>query len=264
GYFNQDGVIIGSGFERYSLRVNLDADLKDWLTIGNSIAVSKTDEKLGQFDRGGVIQTALKARPDVPARNFDGSYAGKTGEGAFVNPLAQALDRENYLKRAQVLGNIFADIKIIPALTLRTEFGGNADLSNTSSWNPMYDYGMGAINEQNSISKQNNTSYFWQIKNYLTFNKRLLESHNIAAMIGQEASEWGWNSLSGTGKGLPTNDVHAIRLSEEDNQTASDAANSGALESYFGRLNYNFNEKYYFTLTYRADGHSNFSEGNKW
>src|SRR5690606_7039393 len=132
GYFNQDGVIIGSGFERYSLRVNLDADLKDWLTIGNSIAVSKTDEKLGQFDRGGVIQTALKARPDVPARNFDGSYAGKTGEGAFVNPLAQALDRENYLKRAQVLGNIFADIKIIPALTLRTEFGGNADLSNTS------------------------------------------------------------------------------------------------------------------------------------
>lgn len=264
GYFNQDGVIIGSGFERYSLRVNLDADLKDWLTIGNSIAVSKTDEKLGQFDRGGVIQTALKARPDVPARNFDGSYAGKTGEGAFVNPLAQALDRENYLKRAQVLGNIFADIKIIPALTLRTEFGGNADLSNTSSWNPMYDYGMGAINEQNSISKQNNTSYFWQIKNYLTFNKRLLESHNITAMIGQEASEWGWNSLSGTGKGLPTNDVHAIRLSEEDNQTASDAANSGALESYFGRLNYNFNEKYYFTLTYRADGHSNFSEGNKW
>src|SRR5688572_13529496 len=138
GYFKQDGTIIGSNFDRYSLRVNLDSDIKPWLTVGNSLAISKTDERLGAFDRGGIIGTALKARPDVPAHNQDGSYAGIDGEGAFVNPIAQALDKENYLKRVSLVGNLYADFTLIKGLKLRTEFGGNGELNNTSSWNPTY------------------------------------------------------------------------------------------------------------------------------
>lgn len=264
GYFKQDGIIVGSDFDRYSLRVNLDSDIKSWLTIGNSLSVSKTDERLGAFDRYGVIGTAVKARPDVPARNLDGTYAGVDGEGAFVNPLAQALDKENYLKRGNLMGNFYADFKIIKGLTLRSEFGGNAELNNSSSWNPTYDYGGGAVNEHNSISRQSGLSYFWQTKNYLTYTTKFLSDHNITAMIGQEASEWGWNSVGGTGRDLPTNDVHSIDLGDPKQFSASDASNSGALESYYSRLNYNFNEKYYLTLTYRADGSGNFGPGHRW
>jgi TonB-linked SusC/RagA family outer membrane protein len=264
GYFKQDGIIVGSNFDRYSLRVNLDSDIKKWLTVGNSLAISKTDERLGAFDRYGIISTTLKARPDVPARNFDGSYAGVDGEGAFVNPIAQALDRENFLKRAQIIGNLYADIKILPGLTLRSEYGGNAELNNTSTWNPTYDYGGGAVNEHNSISRQSGQSYFWQLKNYLTFNQQFANAHNVSLMLGQEASEWGWNAVGATGRDLPTNDVHSIDLGDPKQFTASDASSSGALESYYGRLNYNFNEKYYATFTYRADGSANFGPGNKW
>jgi TonB-dependent starch-binding outer membrane protein SusC len=264
GYFKQDGIIIGSNFDRYSLRINLDSDIKPWLTIGNSFAVSKTDERLGVFDRGGIIGTALKARPDVPARNRDGSYAGIDGEGAFVNPLAQALDKKNYLKRANLLGNLYADLKIFKGLTFRTEFGGNAELNNTSSWNPTYDYGGGAVNEHNSISRQSGLSYFWQFKNYLTYSKQFAGGHNFTAMIGQEATEMGWNSVGGTGRDLPTNDVHSIDLGDPKQFSAADAANAGSLESYYSRLNYNFNERYYLTLTYRADGSSNFADGHRW
>jgi TonB-linked SusC/RagA family outer membrane protein len=264
GYFNQEGTIVGSSFERFSFRINLDSDIKKWLTIGNSLTVSKTDERLGQFDRGGIIQTTLKARPDVPARNFDGSYAGVDGEGAFVNPLAQALDRENYLKRANVLGNLFADIKILPSLVLRSEIGGNAELNRSSSWNPTYNYGGGAVNEHNSISRLTGQSYFWQIKNYLTFNKDFASAHHVTAWLGQEVSEWGWSSLAGTGRDLPTNDVHSIDLGDPENFTASDALSSGALESYFARLNYNFGDKYSLWFTYRADGSGNFAEGHRW
>ncbi|MBT1700688.1 TonB-dependent receptor [Fulvivirgaceae bacterium PWU4] len=264
GYFKQDGMILGSNFDRYSLRVNLDTDVKKWLTVGNSLAVSKTDERLGVFDRGGIIGTALKARPDVPARNFDGSYAGVSSEGAFVNPLAQALDKKNYLKRATVIGNVYADLKFLPSLTLRSEFGGNAELNNSSSWNPTYNYGGGAVNEHNSISRQSGQSYFWQVKNYLTFNQQFANVHNVTAMLGQEASSWGWYSVGATGRDLPTNDVHSIDLGDPKQFTAADASNSGALESYYGRLNYNFNEKYYATFTYRADGSGNFGPGHKW
>jgi TonB-linked SusC/RagA family outer membrane protein len=264
GYFKQEGVIIGSDFERYSLRINLDSDIKTWLKIGNSLAISKTDERLGQFDRYGIINTALRARPDVPARNLDGTYAGVSGEGAFVNPLAQALDRENFLKRATVIGNLYADVRLFKGLTFRSEIGGNGELNNSSSWNPTYNYGGGAVNEHNSISRQKGQSYFWQFKNYLTFNHQFANVHNLTFMVGQEATEYGWTSVGGTGRDLPTNDVHSIDLGDPKQFTAADASNSGSLESYYSRLNYNYNEKYYLTFTYRADGSGNFSEGHKW
>jgi TonB-linked SusC/RagA family outer membrane protein len=268
GYRKEDGTIIGSNFDRYSVRINLDSDIKDWLKVGNSLAISKTDERLGVFDRGGIIGTALKARPDVPARNFDGTYAGMTatnGEGgAFVNPMAQALDKENYLKRVALIGNLYADIKLFKGLTFRTEIGGNGELNNSSSWNPTYDYGGGAVNDHNSMSRQNGQSYFWQFKNYLTYTHKLADVHNLTFMVGQEASEMGWASVGATGRDLPTNDVHSIDLGDPKQFTASDASNSGALESYYSRLNYNFNDKYYLTFTYRADGSGNFGPGNKW
>ena len=264
GYFKQNGTIVGSNFERYSLRLNVDTEVRNWLTMGTSLSISKTDERLGLFDRGGVISTALKARPDVPARNFDGTYAGTEGEGAFVNPLAQALDKENYLKRANLLGNLYGDIKIMNGLSFRTEFGGNVELNNSSSWNPTYNYGGGAVNEHNSMSRQNGQSYFWQFKNYLTYTHQLAEVHNITAMIGQEASEWGWQSVGGIGRDLPTNSVHSIDLGDPKQFSAADAANSGALESYYGRLNYNFDERYFLTFSYRADGSGNFGPGHKW
>ena len=248
GYFKQDGIIVGSTMDRWSTRINVDADVKPWLSVGNSLSLSKTDERLGLFDRGGVISTALRARPDVPARNLDGSYAGVEGEGAFVNPLAQALDRKNYLKRGNVMGNLYASAKIIKGLTFRTEFGGNAELNNTSAWNPTYNYGGGAVNEFNSISRTNGISYFWQFKNYLTYDKQFGGAHNVTAMIGQEASEWGWNSLSGTGRALPTNGVHSIGLGDPDQFSAGDAASDGALESYYGRFYYVIDKKYFFTL----------------
>jgi TonB-linked SusC/RagA family outer membrane protein len=264
GYFKQDGTIIGSNFDRYSLRVNLDSDIKPWLTVGNSLAISKTDERLGAFDRGGIIGTALKARPDVSARDSEGNFAGIDGEGAFINPIAQALDKENYLKRASLVGNLYADFTLIKGLKLRTEFGGNGELNNTSSWNPTYDYGGGAVNEHNYITRQNGISYQWQFKNYLTYSKQFAGAHNLTFQLGQEATQWGWNSVSGTGRDLPTNDVHSIDLGDPKQFSAADASSTGALESYYSRLFYNFNEKYYLTVTYRADGSGNFAEGHRW
>lgn len=264
GYYKQDGIILGSNFDRYSLRVNLDSDVRSWLMVGSRLSISKTDERLGVFDRGGIIGTALKARPDVPARNADGTYAGVDGEGAFVNPIAQALDKENFLKRANLMGTLYADFKITKGLTFRTEFGGNGELNRTSSWNPTYDYGGGAVNEHNSITRQTGLSYFWQFKNYLTYSTQFSGAHNVTAMLGQEASESGWSSVSGTGRDLPTNDVHSIDLGDPEQFSASDASSSSALESYYSRLDYNFNEKYYLQLVYRADGSGNFAPGHRW
>jgi TonB-linked SusC/RagA family outer membrane protein len=266
GYMKQDGIAVGSNFKRYSIRFNLDTQVKKWLKLGNSLTVSYTDERLNLYDQtGGIIQTALKSTPDVPVYNFDGTYATATGQGARINPLAIALDQLNSLKRTQMLGNLYADVNLLKGLTFRTEFGGNVSFANALSFRPTYNYGPNVKNDVNSISDSRNQNTFWQFKNYFTYTRNFLVKHNVTAMIGQEASEWGFRNLSGSATGLPVNNVTSIGLADVKSMTVNGALpNTGALLSYYGRLNYNFDNKYYFTFTYRADGSSNFGPGNRW
>jgi TonB-linked SusC/RagA family outer membrane protein len=119
-------------------------------------------------------------------------------------------------------------------------------------------------NELNTVTKQNTNYYGWTFKNYLTFNTSLNNLHNIIAMIGQEANEWGNQSLSGGSSSLPTNTIHQISLGDPAFYQSGSGQGDGALNSYYGRLNYNFSEKYYATFTFRADGSSNFAQGHKW
>lgn len=266
GYYNQEGTVLGSQFERYSFRTNLDADLYKWLKVGNSLSLSRTVDHVGLYDQtGGIIQTAATQTPDVPVKTFDGQYGTPTGEGAItrVNPIAMALDKENKLLRNRILGNVFAEATLYKGLTFRSEFGGDFGLSNAYTFNPTYQYGT-QINTQNTASKQYNQNTFWQFKNYLTYNFNLLEKHNINAMVGQEASEWSYENLNGTSSGLPTNEIHEPSLGDITSMKVGSGRGSGAMESFYTRLNYNYSSKYFLTFTYRADGSSNFGPNNRW
>lgn len=266
GYYKQDGTIVGSDFTRYSFRANIDSDLKKWLKTGTSLMLSNTTDHIGLYDQtGGIIQTAAKQTPDVPVYNLDGTYATATGEGVSgrINPIAKALDEENQMKRTRLLGNIYADIKLFKGLQLRSELGGDLGYTNGYSFKPTYKYGT-VINDQNSASKRYNQNIFWQFKNYLTYNVSLASKHNITAMVGQEASSWSYEYMSGESKSLPTNDIHEPGLGDLKSMAVGSGRGSGALSSYYTRLNYNFSDKYFLTFTYRADGSSNFGPNNRW
>lgn len=266
GYFQQDGTVIGSDFSRVSFRANIDSEMKSWLKVGTSLMLSKTEDHIGLFDQtGGIIQTAAKQTPDVPVRNFDGTYATAVGEGAVsrVNPIAKALDEENRMTRTRLLGNLYADVSIVKGLTFRTEFGGDLGFTNGYSFQPTYQYGS-QRNDQNSASKRYNQNQFWQFKNYLTYNFNLADIHHFTAMVGQEASEWKYEYMSGLSKSLPTNDIHEPGLGDIKSMAVGSGRGSGAMNSYYTRVNYNLHDKYYFTFTYRADGSSNFGPNNRW
>jgi TonB-linked SusC/RagA family outer membrane protein len=83
-------------------------------------------------------------------------------------------------------------------------------------------------------------------------------------MLGQEASEWGYENLSGQSMSLPTNDIHEPGLGDIKSMSVGSGAGSGAMNSYYTRINYNYKEKYFFTFTYRGDGSSNFGPNNRW
>jgi len=265
GWFSQEGTVIGTGFNRANARVNLDADLKKWFKIGTNLAVTQSKDKLSLNNSSeGIISVAMLTTPDVPVKNADGSWAGLIYENApsIINPVAKALDEINKLKRTDFNGNIYSDVTFIKGLTWRMELGGNLNTTDAYNFIPTYKYGS-LTNNTNSIARQYSQYYFWQLKNYITYNKQI-GKHNITAMVGQEASENSWEYLRGSGTGLSSNDIQEPGLADTKSMVVGSGGGSSALASYFARASYNYADKYYLTYTYRYDGSSNFGPKNRW
>jgi TonB-linked SusC/RagA family outer membrane protein len=264
-YYTQKGTVIGSDFERFSSRVNLDAQLKKWFKLGTNLMFTKTTENLGLNNSDeGIISVALNSSPDIPIYNTDGSWSGDQREGSpgRVNPIAKALDEDNKLKRTSFVGNLYSDINFIKDLTLRTEFGVDIGNSNAYHFVPTYEYGT-IINSTNSSSTQYNQNFYWQLKNYLTYNKTF-DRHNVTAMVGHEVSEWEYEYLRGASTGLSSNDIHQPSLGDPTTMTIGSGKGSGSMVSVFTRANYSYDEKYLLTYTFRYDGSSNFGPENRW
>ncbi len=265
GYFSQDGTQLGTDFNRYSARVNLDADLKRWLKLGSRIMYSTTNENLTlNNSTEGVISVAMRTTPDVPVKNPDGSWAGLLREGApsIINPIAKALDETNILKKNILNANFSVDIIFFQGLTLRTELGGEMSGSDAYHFTPTYQYGS-LVNSTNTSRWQKNQNFFWQIKNYLTFNRQM-GNHNVTAMLGQEASEWSYEYLSGTANGLSSNDIKHPGLGDPTSMAINSGFGSGAIASFFARANYSYGDRYYLNYTFRYDASSNFGPENRW
>jgi TonB-linked SusC/RagA family outer membrane protein len=259
---SQDGTIIGSSFERYSFRTNLDAILRPWFKIGVNAMYSGTSENLGlAAGTNGIVNYSLLTPPDIPIYDMDGNYANVVREGyTRINPIAKAMDEELSLDRNKLNGNIFADITPIENLIWHTEVGFDIGSSRGEVFLPEVTYGSWSrgINES-SIQRNNNS--FYQLKNYLTYS-RDIEKHNLSLMVGQELWESAWESQRVSSTGLTDNTVHNPALGSDPVINVN--YGSAAMSSFFGRATYNYNNRYMGTYTYRYDGSSNFGPKNRW
>lgn len=264
GYLNQEGTIVGTEFERFSMRTNLDAQLKDWLKIGVNINFSQTDEHLGLADsESGIIRIALQTTPDMPIYNMDGSYATifREGQTSQPNAIGIAMDDENLLKRNSFGSTLFFDATIMKDLVLHTEGTLNMDFSNASVFRPKVVYGNWE-RPINSMRAQKNKNTYWQIKNYLTY-ARSFGKHSGTLMIGQDTWENEYDYQSVYNTNLPSNDIHNPSLGDGIPQITYGFGSSSNV-SFFGRLSYNYDNRYMMTYTHRRDASSNFGPENRW
>lgn len=262
-YMDQDGTLIGSNFNRYSFRVNLDAQLKKWMKLGMSATYSSTDEdlKLADSDQG-IINYSLQTLPDIPIYNIDGSYATIVREGyTNPNPIALALMDEILLGRQKLTGNIFFDITPMENLVWRSELGYDISDSKGERYKPMVSLGTWT-RASNESGIQKNSSTYWQLKNYLTYNGRI-DDHSFTAMVGQELWESRYDYTSIFNTKLPSDEVHNPSLGA-GTPTINAGFGSSAMSSVFTRLTYNYADRYLGTYTYRRDGSSNFGPENRW
>jgi TonB-linked SusC/RagA family outer membrane protein len=262
-YMNQDGTIIGSNFERFSVRTNLDAQMKKWLKLGLSATFSNTDESLKLADSDeGLINYSLTTIPSIPIYNVDGSYSSVSQEGySNPNPVAMALMDDILLNRKKLTGNIFFEVTPVKNLVWHAELGYDVSSSKGETYEPMVD--LGTWNRSsNQSTVQKNSSTFWQLKNYITYNGNI-DKHNYTVMLGQECwqSNYDYSSISNTN--LPSDEVHNPALGD-GTPSINYGFGSSSMASFFARLNYNYDDRYLATYTYRYDGSSNFGPANRW
>ena len=262
-YMDQQGTIIGSNFNRFSVRTNLDAQLKKWFKLGVNATYAITNDNLKLADSNqGLIYYSLTTIPDIPVYDVNGNYSSTIREGyTSPNPVALAMMDEILLKRKKLSGNIYAELTPIKHITWRTELGFDMGESDANRYKPMIDLG-GWVRSQNSISYQKNSNYFWQLKNYLTYANQW-GKHSVTAMVGQECWESRWNYLSGSNTDLPSDEVHNVALAT-GTPSISSGFGSSSMASFFTRETYNYGDRYLGTYTYRYDGSSNFGPKNRW
>ena len=266
-YLNQDGVAIGSQFKRYSFRVNMDNKLRDWVSIGTNLSFNQTNDNLTSSQEN-VISNALRLTPQIPVKNVDGTWGGSepTNGGtqyAPVNPIAIANLTTNDLVRRQFLGGFNINLKIISGLTFRTSINTNLSFSNSVYFVPKYKFGYNE-NAVASLSTNSGTNTSWNWNQLLEYTKQF-DKHSITVMVSHEAQASNYRNMGGRRTGFLTNDV----LDLEAGDPVTGATNSGgsgewAMESYLGRLSYNYADRYILMGNMRRDGSVNFGPQNKW
>ncbi|MDV6166894.1 TonB-dependent receptor [Flavobacterium sp. DG1-102-2] len=260
GFLDQEGTLIGSGYKRYNLRVNLDSKVKSWLKVGTTMNAGITNEKLTiNQSFGGLISNTLLQAPDIPVRNPDGSFAGPLSNdmnATSFNPVAEALVRDNKLVRKNFLGNIYAEADLLPGLKYRLEVGANAEFNNQKDFMPTYNWGV-QTNTSADLYQRDQNWYSINIKNLLTYDKTF-GKHKFTILAGQEANDSHWEGTSIYATGFATNTVTTPNVADPSQTVTSGYQGSASLYSFFGRVIYDFDTRYSVSASYRADKSSKF------
>lgn len=261
GINTQDGVYENSGFDRYSYNLNIDTEVSKIIKFGSKLNVSFTDQKA--LD-GGLTQLIYDFRPDVPVFDEDGNYS-YSNQYSLENPVARS-KASNKNKTLLLLGSFYTQIQLAKGLNIKSKFALNYNNGNQISFYPKFTftggwhrlYGDGDAYAQESRSRITNT--LWE--NTLNYNGYIGEDHHIDGVLGVSFEKRKSSWVKAWGEGYFNNVLTNINSATVSTSGSSYEEGSG-LESYFGRVNYDYKNKYLLTLSARLDGSSKFASNNQ-
>ncbi|WP_440133778.1 SusC/RagA family TonB-linked outer membrane protein [Chitinophaga sancti] len=276
-FFDQEGIIISSEFKRYSLRTTLDHTISDHFKVGTSVLTSYTINNNiptginsidGPLVTQSIVGATLGAPPTLVPYKEDGSvypfadqFKGRYREVSNPVGLAQITNR-NTIRRT--LANVYGEAKILSGLTYRASF--NADVANTLNdyYSPIYILGKAEVNANSGqAAKGNVNTTNWLHESILTYNHDF-GAHNIkfTGVYAIQSNLYNDNSINANGFPNDATANEAVQLAV--NRTVSSNRSKESLNSYMGRINYGYANKYFLDVTARYDGASKFGENHKW
>ncbi|MDB5133806.1 MAG: TonB-dependent receptor [Mucilaginibacter sp.] len=263
GDLNQDGIIYGTNFKRYSINLSLEQKMKSWLSFGTDIAYNRQDGRTvndnNSANHGGTVLAALSTPPIVPIYNADGMYQSNSDN--TTNPLDDIYSNENHYVKNNLLGNVHAEITLPFNIKYRSQLGISLNDYNTDSFiNPLTNQGASQVNGVGSSENNETFRYTWD--NTLTYSTVINKKHSITAVIGTSAIEEKYTDSYLYGTGFPAG-VTTLNAASA-NKSISTYKTDWTTNSYFGRVNYGYNDKYLLTASLRADGSSRAGINNQW
>ncbi|GAB3431487.1 SusC/RagA family TonB-linked outer membrane protein [Niabella aquatica] len=259
-YLNQDGIIINTGFERYSLRLNTDYNLSEKFKVGANVSYGYTKAVLAP---GNIVYNTLAMVPVVPVRDGEGNFTESSAFGSTIsNPIATLTLQTNSTNTGRLLTNTFAEYSLFKGLTIRSSFGTDIINNKQNYYLPseLYESAVGGRASVGSLSTIN-----WINENTLNYKTTFNRAHNLEVLVGNTQQKSATEIFAANASNFVT-DAYTYNNLGAASVFLAPASNKieWALKSYLARANYGYDNRYLLTLTARADGSSRFGKNNKW
>lgn len=265
GYFNQDGIVIGTNYQRYNIQSKNDYK-RGIFSAGTNLIISFSHDKpLHQELRGGMIGTILQSVPTLEKYDDtrEGGYGGTYGDVVNIpHPLAIIDDNimGRYNENVKIFANLYAQIELFKGLKYKLNLTPDFSFERYKNYLNKYDFGL-ATNSITQLTERQRRRRNILVENLLTFDRTFGE-HKISALAGYTYQDSRFRHIQAYGEGLPQGleeiDAATTNRSNEGNSWRS------VLTSILGRVFYSYHNKYLFTATIRRDGSSKFGKNNRY
>lgn len=265
-YMNQEGIIKGSNYNRFALRINGDQKLSKKLSLSASIAYSYGTQNTANSnaDGGGAIAyTAMVMPPIQEVKDADGKYTNFTGTPwGGTNPVGMSELYKREIVNSRLLANMALTYNIIDGLTFRVNAGAEVNSEGIDRYIPI---GLSAGGKLDGDASKEKANYYTIInENILTYDKKFNKNHALNLMGGITFQTYQYDKLTGSGTGFLRDVYETNNLGVASTPgTPSSGFKDYRMVSFLGRANYNLMEKYLLTVTARYDGSSKFSKNHK-
>lgn len=251
GFSGDEGIMVNSGFNRYSGRLNVNHLATDKLSFAMNMGYSNSETKQIQNDNNifGALSTAILLPPVVPIKTESGAFGSAFG---LENPVAAVTQYKNSLKRGRLIGNISAKYNLMDNLSLKASLGTDLINQNESVFEPRT---LQSSNNGRAVVATITDNRF--IHEYVLNFTEKIGNGNISAIAGTSFQEDDINRTFSEAVNFPTDAFTGLSSGAEP-VTTNGSFSGDNLRSYFGSVNYSLNSKYYITATFRADGSSRF------
>ena len=260
-YFDQEGIVRGSGYRRISLRTNLEHQLNDWVTFGTNVNLSRSNNIRvpEDFGRSAPVQLGLISRPNIPVYQDGDFYVdpviGGRDNAVAVSQLTQYEDESD-----RVVGNVYAELELLEGLRFRTNWGIDKLDEEGNFYIPQRVI-LEGIQKQGAKTLQRYRTFTWLNENVLTYNKEF-GNHELTVLVGNTLQQSDIDRITINATTFPSDQITRVGAAGVFN--TSDYVAGWSLASVFSRVNYVLNGRYILTANYRIDGSSRFGSQNKY
>ncbi len=269
GYYTDQGIVIDNVYKRFSVRANNDFTFNKHVRAGITASYANGDNQIANL--GSAYNNAYRAAPIIQAK--EGNKYGNTS--VYQNVGNAVLDIEKNNNRAldnRLLGSAYLEIKPVEWLTFRSNIGGDWVNQNSRVYNYQFNNdtttfinpGGNQRSPNSNLSFGNTRTFHWTWDNLVTFNRKF-DKHSLTVLAGTTAEQFTLTSFNAFRKDVPaTQSLWYIGTGNANTSTNDGTGDKYTRNSYIGRVNYNYNDKYLLTATIRADGSSRFPSQNRW